>query len=107
MPTHRVLDRAYESLKGDHKGGTTGKGIGPAYTDKISRNGLRVGDIFEDFERKYAEHKARHEATLKSLGYADYDISDDEKRWMEGVEYMRQFNVIDSEHVINRNIKEG
>lgn len=107
MPTHRVLDRAYESLKGDHKVGTTGKGIGPTYTDKVSRNGLRVGDIFDDFERKYAEHKARHEAILKSLGYTDYDISADEKRWMEGVEYMRQFNFIDSEHFVNQQLREG
>lgn len=50
LPTHRVLDAAYEAAKGDGKIGTTGKGIGPTYTDKISRNGLRVGDIFIDFE---------------------------------------------------------
>ena len=46
MPTHRLLDAAQEKLKGDSKIGTTGKGIGPTYTDKVSRNGLRVGDIF-------------------------------------------------------------
>ena len=60
LPTHRLLDAAYETLKGAAKIGTTGKGIGPTYTDKTSRNGLRVGDILENFEEKYAAHKAAH-----------------------------------------------
>jgi len=107
MPTHRVLDRALEARKGDSKVGTTGKGIGPAYTDKVSRNGLRVGDLFEDFDKKYAANKAAHEATLAALGYTDYDIADDEKRWMEGIEYLRQFEIVDSEHEINRLLREG
>ena len=53
LPTHRVLDAAYEAAKGDAKIGTTGKGIGPTYTDKVSRNGLRVGDVLYHFEDKY------------------------------------------------------
>ena len=106
MPTHRVLDAAYEAAKGKSKVGTTGKGIGPTYTDKISRNGLRVGDIFENFETKYAQCKARHEQILKSMNY-DYDITEVEKKWMEGIAYMRQFQIIDSEHVINNLLKEG
>lgn len=61
MPTHRVLDAAIEASKGKSKVGTTGKGIGPTYTDKVSRTGLRVGDILEDFPQKYAAHKAQHE----------------------------------------------
>ena len=63
MPTHRVLDAAYEAQKGKDKVGTTGKGIGPTYTDKISRNGLRVGDILDNFEEKYAKAKARQVVT--------------------------------------------
>ena len=54
LPTHRILDAAYEAAKGDAKVGTTGKGIGPTYTDKVSRNGLRVGDILCNFEDRYA-----------------------------------------------------
>ncbi len=107
MPTHRVLDAAYEAAKGKSKVGTTGKGIGPTYTDKISRNGLRVGDIFDNFEQKYREHKARHENILKSMGYTDYDIADVEKKWMEGVEYLRGFCIVDSEHEINSLLREG
>lgn len=107
MPTHRVLDAAYEAAKGKNKVGTTGKGIGPTYTDKISRNGLRVGDIFDNFTEKYAAHKARHEEMLRALNYTDYDITEVEKTWMEGIEYMRQFRIIDSEHEINKNLKAG
>ena len=107
MPTHRLLDAAYEQAKGKAKVGTTGKGIGPTYTDKVSRNGLRVGDIFDNFNEKYAAHKARHESILKSLGYTDYDITEVEKKWMEGIDFIRQFNIIDSEHVINKALKEG
>lgn len=107
MPTHRILDAAYEAAKGKNKVGTTGKGIGPTYTDKVSRNGLRVGDILENFEEKYAAHKARHEEMLKALNYTNYDISEVEKKWMEGIEYMKQFPLVDSEHEINRLLKEG
>ena len=107
MPTHRLLDAALEAAKGKSKVGTTGKGIGPTYTDKISRNGLRVGDIFDHFEEKYAAHKARHEATLKSLGYVDYDISEVEKKWMEGIAYIKQFQIVDSEHEVNNLLKQG
>ena len=100
LPTHRILDAAYEAAKGDAKVGTTGKGIGPTYTDKISRNGLRVGDILHNFEQKYAEAKARHEQILKGLNY-EYDLTEIEKAWMEGIEYLKQFPLVDSEHEIN------
>ena len=106
MPTHRILDVAYEAQKGKNKVGTTGKGIGPTYADKTSRNGLRVGDILENFEQKYAAAKARHEAILKSLNYTDYDITEVEKKWMEGIEYLRQFPIVDSEHEINNLLKQ-
>ena len=107
LPTHRLLDAAYEAAKGKGKVGTTGKGIGPTYTDKISRTGLRVGEIFDRFEEKYAACKARHEAILQSLNYTDYDISEVEKTWMEGIEYLKQFKIVDSEHEINHLLRDG
>ena len=107
MPTHRILDAANEASKGKSKVGTTGKGIGPTYTDKISRNGLRVGDIFDHFIDKYNAHKSRHIAILNSMGYTDYDITDVEKTWMEGVEFLKQFQIIDSEYEINELLKQG
>lgn len=107
MPTHRLLDAANEAAKGKNKVGTTGKGIGPTYTDKVSRNGLRVGDILDHFEEKYAAHKARHIEMLNALNYTDYDITEVEKHWMEGIEYMKQFHLVDSEHEVNNLLKEG
>jgi len=107
LPTHRVLDRAYEAAKGKNKVGTTGKGIGPTYSEKASRTGLRVGDMLENFDQKYQALKARHEETLRHLGYTDYDITDEERLWMEGVEYMRSFPLTDTEVEINRALAEG
>lgn len=106
MPTHRLLDAAYEKLKGDAKIGTTGKGIGPTYTDKISRNGLRVGDIFDNFAAKYATAKQRHVNLLTALGEG-YDVEELEKKWMDAIEYMKGYDIIDSEFVVNRLLNEG
>ena len=106
MPTHRLLDAAYEKLKGDAKIGTTGKGIGPTYTDKISRNGLRVGDIFSDFEKKYATAKQRHVNLLTALGESS-DVSEIEKKWFEAIEYIKTYDIIDSEFVVNRLLAQG
>ena len=106
MPTHRVLDRAYEAARGKGKVGTTGKGIGPTYTDKTSRNGLRVGDILDNFQEKYEAHKARHLDMLKALHFTDFDLEETEKHWMEGIEYLKQFKIVDSEHEINHLLRE-
>lgn len=107
LPTHRVLDRAYEAAKGKNKVGTTGKGIGPTYSEKASRTGLRVGDILENFQEKYNTLKSRHERILRDLGYTDYDISAEEQLWMEGIEYMRQFPLTDTEIELGQMLREG
>jgi len=107
LPTHRLLDAAWEAAKGDARVGTTGKGIGPAYTDKVSRGGVRVGDILHDFDAKYAAAKARHEQQLRALGYTDYDLAPLEKAWFEGIEYLRRFRLIDSEFYVNGLLDEG
>ena len=106
MPTHRLLDAAYEKLKGDAKIGTTGKGIGPTYTDKISRNGLRVGDIFDNFAAKYATAKQRHVNLLTALGEG-CDVEELEKKWMDAREYRKGYDIIDSEFEVNRLLNEG
>ena len=106
MPTHRVLDAAYEAAKGDAKVGTTGKGIGPTYTDKVSRNGLRVGDLLSGFDEKYAIAKRKHEVILRGLGY-EYDIAALEQEWLEALDYLKRFPLIDSEYVVNELLREG
>lgn len=107
LPTHRVLDRAYEAAKGKNKVGTTGKGIGPTYSEKASRTGLRVGDILDNFQEKYNALKASHMQILSDMHYTDFDITEEEKLWMEGVEYMRQFPLTDTEIEINRALEAG
>ncbi len=104
LPTHRLLDQAYESAKGEGKIGTTGKGIGPTYTDKVSRNGIRVGDILHNFEEKYNTAIKRHKELLAQYNF-EYDLATLEKDWFEGIECIRKFELIDSEHVINDAIK--
>ncbi len=106
LPTHRLLDAAYEAAKGKDKIGTTGKGIGPTYTDKISRNGVRVGDILHNFEEKYAKAIARHKEILRQLNF-EYDLEPLEKEWFEGIECLKKFQLIDSDHYINKNLAEG
>lgn len=106
MPTHRLLDAANEKLKGSSKIGTTGKGIGPTYTDKVSRNGLRVGDIFHNFEEKYAAAKARHVKMLEMLD-ALSDFSELEAKWLDAINYLKQYELIDSEHYINHLLADG
>ena len=106
MPTHRLLDAANESSKGEGKLGTTGRGIGPAYADKISRNGLRVGDLFLDFDRKYAASKQRHECMLRALTDEVYDIAETESKWFDALEYLKKFKIVDTEHLVNEFIQD-
>lgn len=106
LPTHRLLDAANEKHKGASKIGTTGKGIGPTYTDKVSRNGLRVGDISNDFKVKYEAAKAKHLDTLRMLG-ADVDLSETEPKWLAAIDYLKGYELIDSEHYVNKLLSDG
>ncbi len=106
LPTHRKLDAANEAAKGSAKIGTTGKGIGPTYTDKISRNGLRVGDLFDNFGRKYQAAKERHIAMIQRLG-GDTEIAELEEKWLNACEYLKEYDLIDSEYYVNGMLKEG
>ena len=107
LPTHRVLDRAYEAAKGKNKVGTTGKGIGPTYSDKAARVGLRVGDIEGDFLTKYNALKERHLRLLSEMGFTDFDITDEERAWLEGIDDLRRFPITDTEVEINQALAEG
>ncbi len=106
LPTHKILDAAYEQAKGKNKIGSTLKGIGPTYTDKASRNGLRIGDILsENFIDRYNALKDKHKFLLKQYNY-NYDLSEYEKKWFEGIELIKTFQLIDSEHTINNYINQ-
>jgi adenylosuccinate synthase len=105
IPTHRILDAASEAAKGTSKIGSTLKGIGPTYMDKTGRNGLRVGDLDLDFDRKYAALKAKHQQLLKMYDF-EYDFSEEEL-FFEGVEVIRKFKRVDTEYELNRFREEG
>ena len=107
LPTHRLLDAAYEKAKGDAKIGSTLKGIGPTYTDKISRQGLRVGDMISpDFSAKYNALVDRHKAILDVYKF-EYDLAAAEKEFFEAVAFMKEFHLVDSEYSVNNAINAG
>ena len=109
MPTHRLLDAANEKAKGGAKIGTTGKGIGPTYTDKVSRNGLRLGDTLHNFPAKYEAARNRHIAMLKALDSEPDTVAltEMEAKWLDAVEYLKTFDLIDSEFFINKALENG
>ena len=109
LPTHRLLDAASEAAKGELKIGSTLKGIGPTYRDKIGREGLRIGDILHNFKEKYQERVAQHIELLTKFYQFDYKqaLEDYEKEWFEGIEVIKQFQLIDSEHFINNLLLAG
>ena len=107
LPSHRILDTAYELNKGNTKIGSTLKGIGPAYTDKTSRNGLRIGDIQrKDFQELYNSHLKNHLTILKNYDLK-FDLKEYEKGWFEGIELLKEFNLVNTEYLVNELLKEG
>lgn len=113
LPTLRMLDAANEASKGAAKIGTTGKGIGPTYTDKISRNGIRVGDVLHaDFRDRFDQAKQRHARMLTSLtGDADPLGTEEYRRmeadFMDAVEYLKSYRIVDSEYLVNDALQSG
>ena len=107
LPTHQRLDAASETKKGVSKIGSTLKGIGPTYMDKTGRNGLRIGDIEHDFQAKYDKLADKHRLMLSKYYDFDYDISAYEREWFEGIDMIKEFLLIDSEHQIGEFIKDG
>ncbi len=109
LPTHKLLDMASEQAKGETRIGSTLKGIGPTYRDKIGREGLRIGDICHNFEAKYAERIENHKNLLHNFYHFDYQATLEacEKEWFEGVEVLKSFKFIDSEHYINEMLSQG
>ncbi len=109
LPTHRILDAASEQKKGDTKIGSTLKGIGPTYKDKIGREGLRVGDLLLDFNNRYRERIDNHKSLLNEYFHYDYDqiLQESEAEWFEGVEVLKSFQMVDTEHFVNDLLKKG
>lgn len=115
LPSHRMMDAANEQAKGNAKIGSTLKGIGPAYTDKIARTGLRIGDILEfDFKEKYELLKVQHLQMAQTLHFDvsafridNMTLDEYEKEWLASLETLKKFKLINSEYFINNCLKEG
>lgn len=107
VPTHRLLDQAYEKAKGENKIGSTLKGIGPSYQDKIGRQGLRVGDILSDnFKDKFRKLTDIHFEILNKH-QVEFDWNELEAQFNDAVDFLRQFQLVDSEYLINKEISGG
>ena len=107
LPTHKLLDKASEIAKGERKIGSTLKGIGPTYMDKTGRNGIRVGDLFEDdFKNKYQQLVKKH-TTLLNFYSMKVELKELEKDFHDGIEVIKSLQSVDSEHYLNSAIKSG
>jgi len=102
IPTHKLLDAAYEQAKGDKKIGSTLKGIGPTYQDKIGRSALRIGDVLSpDFKEKYATLLDKHKTTLSFYSYPLDALEEMERQFFEAIEFVKTLPLIDSEYAVN------
>ncbi|MGB0268765.1 MAG: adenylosuccinate synthase [Bacteroidia bacterium] len=108
LPTHRILDAASEAAKGKDKIGSTLRGIGPTYRDKIGRSGLRVGDVLEDdFQKRYEKIREQHLQQIAFLGFTDFDIHKEETLFFESLEFFKTLTLVNSEYLIHSYIKQG
>jgi adenylosuccinate synthase len=107
VPTHRALDKASETSKGESKIGSTLKGIGPSYMDKTGRNALRVGDITDkSFITQYIKLRLKHQRLLDNFHFTE-DITQWEEEFFEAVEFLRTLNIVNGEYFINEQISNG
>lgn len=107
LPTHRLVDAASEAHKGEHKIGSTLRGISPTYQDKIGRSGMRIGDILSpNFKAKYDSHVAHHKTLLDRFQF-EYNLADHEPAFFEAIEFLKSFQIISSEYYINHLMSAG
>ncbi len=109
LPTHRLLDAASEAAKGKSKIGSTLRGIGPTYTDKIARRGLRIGDIeMDDFDQRYEAIKAQHESLLQHYGYNyQSQLTEMEAAFKDGLATLRTLKLVDALYLVNDYLQAG
>ncbi|MDC0230749.1 adenylosuccinate synthase [Aureispira] len=108
LPSHRLLDAVMEASKGEGKIGSTLKGIGPTYTDKIARHGLRIGDAFlTDFQERYDKLKASHLRMASAFPAVDFPLEEEERKWMESINRLKELQFVSSSYFINNALKQG
>ena len=115
LPSHRLLDHAGEAELGSKKIGSTLKGIGPTYTDKVSRKGLRVGDMFlPGFKEKYDCLKRNHLQQIENMGFDYANVQMEgmsfaayEDQWMEALEALQSYHLVSTEYKLHNALSEG
>ena len=112
LPSHKLLDKASEESKGESKIGSTLKGIGPSYTDKVSRNGIRVGDIFGDIKDMVFNLTSLHWSKmttgfLTSTPPSELDHKKENKLFLDACEKLREYTILDTTYYLNQVLSEG
>ncbi len=104
LPTHRLLDAFQEKQKGSNKIGSTLKGIGPTYQDKIGRQGLRVGDIeMNGFNTRYQQLRDIHLAAINDNGITS-KLKELEQAFYAAIAFLKTLKLVDSEYLINEEL---
>jgi len=108
LPTHIKFDTSYEIQKGKSAIGSTLKGIGPCYTDKIARKGFRIKDIFnEDFKQKIRTKYLDDLTLISYLNRSDLDYSQSElEAFYDACEFMKNYRIEQTEFLINQYLDE-
>lgn len=107
LPTHRLLDAASEAAKGKHKIGSTLRGIGPTYMDKTGRNGLRVGNLGEGFEKKYSQLREKHLKLLNIYPDVEFDLAAEEEKWLASIETLKSLKKVNAEYYFHNALQSG
>lgn len=109
LPTHRLLDAASEKASGEKKIGSTLKGIGPTYKDKAGRTGIRVGQILHNslFDEAYQNLTQHHKNILRLYSMESDLKKETETEWFDAIEYLKNFQLVDSEIIINNFLNEN
>ena len=107
LPTHVLLDMHYEELRGKQRVGSTLRGTGPAYEDKVARRGLRMEDILKgDFDVRYRKLRDEH-LTIMGSREGGEDLDRMESDFFEALEIIRPINIVDTSDALHGFLGEG
>ena len=108
MPYHKAIDIAREAKSGDKKIGTTGRGIGPCYEDKIGRRGIRLMDLIDPvvFSRKLRENLDDKNGQLERLGEEPLNYNEIYRAYQDHAEVLKKY-MADTALVLDKSLKAG
>lgn len=108
MPYHKILDRLYEEAKGKAKTGTTGRGIGPVYADKVSYNGIRIMDLLDKnkFRKKLDTQLLVKNKIIKALGEKPLSASEIEKEYYKYFVFFKDY-IVETYSLINKALSQN